>query len=226
MSKRCYIAGAGEFDERVMPGAGDYIIAADGGFVSLTFRRTFPDLLVGDFDSIRQDYLPEYIETMTAESKVIRTPTEKDDTDMMLAVKQGLERGYKEFIINGGLGGRLDHTLANIQTLVYLTQQGAAGLLVGREVFITAVKNNAVKLVPNEAGNSTVSIFCAGDKAEGITLTGLKYPLDNATITSDNPIGISNETIGKPASISVTNGTLIVMYDGGHVYAKHKRRDI
>jgi len=216
MKKRCFIAGAGEFDERVSPGVDDFVIAADGGFVALTFRGYTPDLLVGDFDSINKDYLPDYIKLMEDNSRVIRTPAEKDDTDMMLAVKQGLERGYKEFIINGGLGGRLDHTLANVQTLVYLTQQGACGVLAGRDEFITAIKNSEIKLKPNKHINSTVSIFCAKDKAEGVTLKGLKYPLKNATITSDYPIGISNETTGKIATISVTGGILIVMYNGGH----------
>jgi len=213
MKKRCYIAGAGEFDERVLPGADDFVIAADGGYAALEMREIAPDLIVGDFDSLASDLTKDVLK----KSNVIRTPAEKDDTDMMLAVSEALSQGYKDFIINGGLGGRLDHTLANIQTLVYLKKQGARGTLVGRNEFITVIKNEELKLIPDKKRNSTLSIFSAGCKAEGITLKGLKYPLTNATLKNDNPVGISNETTGKPASVSVSDGIIIIIYDGGYV---------
>ena len=213
MNRRCYIAGAGEFDENVQPGNGDFIIAADGGYVSLASIGVTPDLIVGDFDSIPSGLMGAVL----GHPGVMRTPSEKDDTDMMLAVNQGLERGFKEFIINGGLGGRLDHTLANVQTLTYLAQKGARGVLTGREISITAIKDSKIMLSPDKKINSTVSVFSAGDKAEGVTLKGLKYPLSNATVTKEFPIGVSNETIGQVADISVEKGTLIITYDGRHI---------
>jgi len=213
MNKRCYIAGAGEFDENVLPVDGDYIIAADGGYAALTSHGITPDLIVGDFDSLPAD-LSDAVEK---HPNVIRSNAEKDDTDMMLAVRQGLERGFKTFIINGGLGGRLDQTLANIHILEYIANRDACGTLVGHDAHITVIKDKELHITPNSNQNSIVSIFCAGDKAEGITLRGLKYPLTNATLTSDNPIGISNETTGKPAKISVENGTVIIIYDGSKV---------
>ena len=204
MSEHCYIAGAGEFVENVLPDEGDYIIAADGGYLALTSRGITPDLVVGDFDSLGE--APDH-------PNIIRSPIEKDDTDMMLAVKQGLERGCKFFTINGGLGGRLDQTLANIQILAYLAENDAFGTLLGLDVCIIAIKGGEVELSVDTTKGKTISIFSHGEKAEGVTLKGLKYPLDNVTITNTYPIGISNEFTNEDVVISVNSGTLIIMWE-------------
>ena len=199
--KRCYIAGAGDFYDGCLPAPGDFIIAADGGYRELISRGIVPDLVVGDFDSLGE--VPEH-------PNIIREAAEKDDTDMVLAVNQGLLQGGRVFIINGGLGGRLDHTMANIQVLTHIAQCGARGFLVGQDVTITAVKDGTIGLAPASAG--TISVFCAGDTAHGVTLTGLKYPLTDATLTNSVPLGVSNEFTGVPAAVSVRDGTLIVMW--------------
>ena len=162
-------------------------------------------MVVGDFDSLEKE---------PSHPNIVRCPVEKDDTDMMLAVKQGLERGYTSFLINGGLGGRLDQTIANIQILAYIAERNARGILTGNDVNVTAIKNSAMQISRGEKQNGTVSIFSAGDIAEGVTLKGLKYPLENAVITSDYPIGVSNEFIGETAVVSVTSGILIIMWNG------------
>ena len=131
---------------------------------------------------------------------------------MMIAVKLGISLGYKSFVIDGGMGGKLDHTIANLQVLVYLAHNGAHGYLLGQDVSATAVTNGTVSFSETETG--LISIFCAGDRAIGVKLTGLKYPLDNATLTCDFPLGVSNEFIGEPATISVRDGTLLVMWTG------------
>jgi len=202
MEKRCYIVGAGEFCECELPQQGDYVIAADGGYTVLAKLGIEPDMLVGDFDSLEE--IPNH-------PNIKESPVEKDDTDMMLAVKEGLKLGYNLFIINGGLGGRLDHTLANIQTLVYLANNNARGVLIGRSEQITVIKNNEITIDSDIRKGRLLSIFCAGDKAEGVTLKGLKYPLNNATLTNALPMGCSNEFTDQPATISVTNGTLIII---------------
>ena len=121
----CYIFGAGDFDgleER--PGAEDYVIAADGGYTACRRAGVEPQLLLGDFDSLAE---------VPALPHVERVPVEKDDTDMMLAVKRGLERGETLFHLYGGMGGqRTDHTVANFQALLYLADHGARGWLHGR----------------------------------------------------------------------------------------------
>ena len=210
MKKRCYIAGAGEFCESALPDNGDYIIAADGGYAALASRGITPDLIIGDFDSLA----PGLLSAVSDHPNVIRSSAEKDDTDMMLAVRYGLKRGYKTFVINGGLGGRLDQTLANIQILVYIADNGAQGTLLGHGVGVTVIKNGELRLDRGEAGG-VISIFSAWDKAEGVTLKGLKYPLNDATVTNDFPLGVSNEFTGDPAVISVADGTLIIIWDGG-----------
>jgi len=132
----------------------------------------------------------------------------------MLAVKQALELGYKKLLINGCLGGRLDQTYANMQILTYIAESGVHGILIGRTSNVTAIRNGSIAFNPTTQSRA-ISVFSAGDKAVGVTLKGLKYPLDSVTLTNTYPIGVSNEFTGSPAIISVENGTLIIIWDGG-----------
>ena len=199
---KCVIFCAAEFDNLIMPPAReDFLIAADGGLKHLQKLGIQPDEILGDFDSL--GYIP-------ADSRVF--PVEKDDTDAMLAVRKGLQLGYGEFILYGALDGpRLDHTIANLQTLLFLENQGAKGTLVGLKYLITTVKNGVLKLPPAQEG--IVSVFCLGEKAKGVTIRGLKYELENGMLESGFPLGVSNHFVGKESSIAVEDGTLIVMYD-------------
>jgi thiamine pyrophosphokinase len=137
---------------------------------------------------------------------------EKDDTDAMLAVRRGLDLGYREFILYGSLDGkRLDHTIANFQTLQFLCDRGAFGYLVGRDYLVTVVKNGTLEFSPEAEG--IVSLFCLGADAEGVTLQGLYYPLENGTLTSGFPLGVSNHFTGTAAQITVAKGSLLVIWD-------------
>lgn len=200
MEHICYIIGAWHGEDAVLrPAPGDLVIAADGGYRALEPLGLKADLVVGDFDSL--GFVPEH-------ETVIRHPVMKDDTDMMLAVNLGLERGYEHFVLAGSIGGRLDHTIANLQTLLYLTNRGAVGLLYGENTVITAVKNSSVTL----HGTGTVSVFCLDGQANGVTERGLLYPLEDAVLHSDFPLGVSNEFTGVPAAISVRDGTVCVLW--------------
>ena len=130
----CFIFGAGPFfGLPVSPAPGDVVFAADGGYRHCQAAGLQPDLLLGDFDSLND--LPKGIPIHTF-------PVEKDDTDAMLAVRRGLELGYREFVLYGSLDGpRLDHTVANFQTLQFLADRGAVGYLVGNRSIVTVVKN-------------------------------------------------------------------------------------
>ena len=208
MGKRLYIMGAAQCGMQKPHCAAleeeyDFIIAADGGYETLLSQGITPDLVVGDFDSL--GYLPQH-------PNVISSPAEKDDTDMLLAVKQGLERGYKTIVIEGGLGGRLDHTFANIQVLVYIAKNNASGYCIGQDMCVTAITDGTVSFRSGLSGG--ISVFSADSMAEGVTLTGLKYSADNIDLTNSYPIGVSNEFTGAPASISVRAGTLIVIWAG------------
>lgn len=198
----CIIFCAAGFDTLARPiGADDHIIAADGGLVHTRKLGIEPDEILGDFDSL--GYTPD-------DARVF--PVEKDDTDAMLAVRRGLELGYREFILYGSLDGpRLDHTIANFQTLQFLCGHGAYGYLAGRDYLATVVKNGTLSF-PVEA-EGTVSLFCLGPDASGVTLEGLYYPLEDGTLTSGFPLGVSNHFVGKKAKISVKNGSLLVLWD-------------
>ena len=198
----CLIFCAAEFDGLIRPVSdSDYVIAADGGLVHTRSLGLEPRDILGDFDSL--GYTP-------ADARVY--PVEKDDTDAMLAVRRGLELGYREFILYGSLDGpRLDHTIANFQTLQYLADRGAWGYLVGRNCLVTLVKNGTLCFPPEAEG--TVSVFCLGPDARGVTLEGLYYPLKNGTLTAGFPLGVSNHFTGRPARIRVEDGSLLVLWD-------------
>ena len=202
----CYIAGAGEwYGVMPEPKKDDLVIAADGGLDHLYARGLRVDVLIGDFDSISQSALTG-IETITL-------PCEKDDTDMLSAIHVGLERGYKTFHIYGGTGGRLDHTLANIQCLGYLASVGARGYLWDDAQVVTAIRDGRIEF--DETAKGTLSMFALGDEALGVSEVGLKYPLDNVRIVNTHPLGVSNEFSGEKSRVSVKKGTLIVVFPVG-----------
>ena len=201
--KKCIIIGAGEFNGFCADFTADFIIAADGGYDALTRYGFKADLLVGDFDSINcNKNIPDNIE-------VITFPKAKDSSDLELAVDEAIKRGFDCFYIYGALGKRLDHTLASIAVLVALSQKKLTGYLIGENETITAVTDSKLTLSACESG--VISVFAAREKAEGVNLKGLKYPLDNAVLTHYSTHGLSNEFLGEEAIIEVQNGTLIVV---------------
>lgn len=185
-------------------------IAADGGLLSARALGIVPDLIVGDMDSLDDD---EQLFDLYEEKnvRVKKLPREKDDTDMLAAIREGIMSGCDCFELYGALGGRTDHTLANIQCLQFLLNNGAYGILYGKGQRIELVKNSCVRY-PKEMGKKgrRLSIFAFGGNAYGVTEKGLKYTLDHAVVTNDFPIGVSNEFIGGESLIEVKNGTLLV----------------
>ena len=199
---RCVIFCAAECDGPLLPfQPEDFVIAADGGLSHTENFLISPDEILGDFDSL--GYTP-------ADARVF--PVEKDDTDAMLAVKRGLSLGYREFLLYGSLDGpRLDHTIANFQTLQYLCDQGAWGYLLGNRYIVTVVKDGTLRFPATSRG--TVSVFCLGRDAQSVTLEGLYYPLERGTLTAGFPLGVSNHFTGAEAAIRVENGSLLVIWD-------------
>ena len=199
---KCLIFCAAEFDALAAPvEKGDYLLAADGGLRHLEQLNLAPHGILGDFDSL--GYVP-------AGAQVF--PVEKDDTDAMLAARKGLQLGYQEFLFYGALDGpRLDHTVANFQTLQFLADHGAKGYLIGKEWIVTVIKEETISF-PAEA-EGTISLFCLGADAGGITLENLYYPLENGTLTSGFPLGVSNHFTGKPARITAGKGSILAMWE-------------
>ena len=198
----CVIFCAAEFDALAEPVCkDDYIIAADGGYAHVQSLGLEPNCVLGDFDSL--GYVPDHAKLF---------PVEKDDTDAMLAVRRGLELGYDRFLLYGSLDGpRLDHTVANFQTLQFLEDHGATGYLIGKDYIVTAVKNSELHFSSSAEG--IVSVFCMGADARGVTLSGLQYPLQNGTLSAGFPLGVSNHFVGENACIRVENGSLLVLFD-------------
>jgi len=198
----CIIFCAGGFRELCRaPDSSDYLLAADGGLTHLQKLGLQPNGIIGDFDSL--GYIPENAQVF---------PVEKDDTDSMLAVRKGLELGYRNFEVYGALDGpRLDHTVANLQTLAFLASRGARGHLIGLDYMATALSAGVHRFPAGAKG--ILSLFCLGPDARGVTLEGLHYPLENGTLTAHFPLGVSNHFTDKPARVTLGSGTLIALYD-------------
>ena len=131
MTGRCVIFAAGQMDITPLlprPEQGDFIIAADAGIRNAAALGAVPDLVMGDMDSAAEEEVPD---------GALLFPVRKDDTDLMLAIKKGIEMGYQDFLIYGATGGRLDHTIASIQSLSYLLSHGCRGILVDGEQWVT-----------------------------------------------------------------------------------------
>lgn len=199
---KCIVFCAAEFDRLACPiEPEDYVIAADGGLQHTQALGIEPQEILGDFDSL--GYIPQ-------DARVF--PVEKDDTDAMLAARRGLALGFREFLYYGSLDGkRLDHTVANYQTLQYLADHGARGYLVGQDFLATVIKEGTISFPEGTEG--LLSVFCLGADARGVSLRGLYYPLEGGTLTAGFPLGVSNHFTGAPAEISVEEGSLLVMWE-------------
>lgn len=204
MSDTVFIFCAGPFYGLVTsPQPGDRILAADGGYLHCVKAGLQPDLLLGDFDSLGQP--PEDLPVETY-------PVEKDDPDSMLAVRTGLGLGGKVFHLYGATGGRMDHTIANLQILGYLAQQGARGYLYDEHYVFTAIASGGTLSLPaRESG--IFSVFCLGEPARGVTIRGGYYPLDHGDLSPTVPLGLSNHFQGQPVEITVEDGCLLIGWE-------------
>lgn len=182
-----------------------FLICADGGANQLRKLGILPDILIGDFDSVSEDILKSY-ESEGVE--IMPFPPEKDFTDSELAVEIAISKGFKEIIILGGIGSRMDHTLANINLLKKIYESGCKGII--------ADENNKIQLISSNINlrridGYKVTLLALTPKVEGITTRGLYYPLDNFTLVQGSTRGVSNEFLGDEASVSISSGLLLVI---------------
>ena len=198
--KTCVIFCAGGFSALAEPiGEGDYVIAADGGYAHTQALGQKPDAVLGDFDSL--GYVPE---------DAIRFPVEKDDTDAMLAVRLGLEQGCDRFLLYGSLdGARLEHTVANFQTLAFLRDHGCTGYLIGRTQVVTLLEGQTLCFPKTAVGY--LSVFAYGGAAT-VTLRGVQYPLERGQLTPNFPLGVSNRFQDCEATVSAEEGRLLPVW--------------
>ena len=180
----------------------DLIVCADTAYLAAKKEEIVPHAVIGDFDHA------EHEDQLSGEKKVLRFSSVKDDTDTMLCVKYALNRGAREIVIVGGIGGRLDHTFANIQTLSFIRTHGAVGTILDGDHLVTVVSSYVTL---KKGAYDYASVFALDPVCRDITLKGFKYEGDHLDLTSDFPLGVSNEITAEKAEISVGEGTLLVI---------------
>jgi thiamine pyrophosphokinase len=205
-NKTAYIIAAGpiesyEYVKNNIP-KDAFILCADGGIRHCKKILVNPNVLISDFDSSEKEHFEN--------CEVITFPCEKDDTDFSLCIKKAIELGFKKIIAFGALGGRIDHTIGAIQMLEYCLQNGM-------ECALCDYKNKVFMLPPNKKisiplnKNENVSLFSYSKECTGVTLNGMKYPLEDATLTRDFPLAISNKVISQEGSVIFKKGVLLLV---------------
>ena len=181
--------------------AGAYILCADSGLHLAERLSLAPDLVLGDFDSLGG--VPENLPHITV-------PVEKVDTDTMLAARVALEKGFRDIRIYGAFGGRLDHTLANLQTLEFLRSAGADAVLVGTGNLAFLMQAGETRRIPRREG-WTLSLFAWSEQCTDVSAAGVYYPLEHGTLTRSFPLGVSNHVTAEEAVITCGSGVLLVI---------------
>lgn len=181
--------------------SGSLVVCADKGYEYAKKLDIQPDVIVGDFDS--------YTGRLPEKTEIHRSPAEKDDTDTMLAVKLAIKRGCEFIVLYGALGGRFDHTMANIQTLIYAHEHGC-DLMIDDGNNIVSVQGICIRSYSFMEG-WYFSLFSLSEQSEISRLTGVKYPLSHAVLKDSFPLGVSNEIIDREAVLSVGSGLVLVV---------------
>lgn len=199
----CYIVGGGDFDgffDKI--DESDFIIGADKGYLNLFNENIKADLVIGDFDSSKEPIF----------SNIIKLKPEKDMTDTYAAIEIGIKKGYKTFVIYGALGGRLSHTIANINILMEFKKIGIEIILKSKKQKVFLI-NDHFKYKFNDENNFYVSIFSLFKISKGVSIKGLKYEVMDIDLLDCNHLGVSNETVSSDFEISVKNGCLLIIFE-------------
>lgn len=202
---RAYIYTGGEINPATIterPEKDELVIAADSGWNNAKALGAAPSLLLGDFDSLGRQNLPDGPE-------IYQVPAEKDLTDTQLAVEMALSRGATEIVIIGGLSGRLDHTLSNLAILEHLNEKKIPAILTDGQNRARFVRNSGA-LVPRGTFKY-LSLIAADETVKGVTVKGCKYPLTNAKLKKTHQYAVSNEIEGNCALVEVKKGGLYII---------------
>ena len=196
---RCFIVCALDCNLDFLPDENDFVIGADRGYYTLLKNNIRTDLAVGDFDSSDK---PSDFENL------IIYPTKKDETDSAIAIRHALAKGYSDITIYGGVGGTLDHTIANLSLMCYYAEKGVNITLIDEENCIFACHNSKITF-SNEA-KGRISVFSHSDISSGVTEKGLLYTLDDYNLDNKTSLGSGNSFTGVESEISVKGGTLVI----------------
>lgn len=201
--KRCIIFGALPVEKlTIQPTPDDLIIAADNGYAVAQSLGVTPDITVGDFDSLGE---------VPKADNLIKLDVRKNDTDLEHAVTVALEKGCDDFVIYGAVGGKLDHTLGNIAVAERIALAGAKSLFIGGDSSFTVIRSASFELPARESGR--LSVFSLSEVSRGVEISGLAYEVMDFELSRTVTRGVSNAFIGKPSRISVSDGTLLIVFD-------------
>lgn len=184
----------------------DYFVFADSGLYHKEKLGVRADLIIGDFDSYKDN--PKKM--CKSDEQIISLPSEKDDTDTFYAVKECIKRGFKEFLLIGAIGKRIDHSFANISALIFIAQNNLKALAIDDYSAMRVIISGQKATIDENCNYfSTISL---SQKCTGVIITNAKYPLSDATIEFSYQYGISNENAhGKAAEVSIKSGTMLIV---------------
>lgn len=198
---KCIIIGAGQLNiSKIVIDNNDYVICADGGYIYAKQLNIKPNLIVGDFDSLKEEI---------KDIEVIQYPKEKNETDTYLAIEEGIKRGYHDFVLYGCLGGRLEHTIANLQMMAKFIKKGASIEIIDDDIYIKLLKrHDEVGISANF--NGYISLF-SFSRFSNVSIKGLKYPLSHYTLSSHFPLGLDNEATTEDGIIKIHYGLVLLI---------------
>ena len=202
---RAWIIAAGDIDDsrfyRALKIAEeDLVICADGGLDNALLIGINPKVVIGDMDSIQSDIISEYT--------VVQYPAAKNQTDTQLAIDYAIKQGCREIVLLCSMGGRIDHSLANIMLLKYIFERKAEGMILTHDQRICLITSETVL---KRGTGDLVSLIPITDKVEGVFTSGLRYRLANETLIQGDTRGISNEFCEVKANVSIKSGILLAI---------------
>ena len=200
--KTCLIISGGAFCALPKSCAFDYVIACDHGYDYAKRMGIRPDIILGDLDSVEDRSGAQTL-------PLLRYPEQKDDSDTMLAVKYALQEGFLHVIVTCALGGRLDHTIANLQALSYVAKHGGVAELTGDGEFARTFTGGSLEL-PRREGYS-LSLFALSDTCEGLKIEGALYDAEQIDLFNTFPLGLSNGWKDDTVKITMKKGILLIV---------------
>ncbi len=182
----------------------EYVICADGGLEKAEDLELTPNIIVGDLDSVSKEVLKKYLD-MNIE--LIKYPSEKNHTDMELAIEHAIDKGFKNIILIGATGSRLDHTIANVMLIEQYYKKGIHIQIIDNNNLIQIV-SNSIEIINKK--DYFVSIVPITDSIEVASLIGFKYPLNNINVKRGSTLCISNQIIHEKGNIKLDKGIALV----------------
>lgn len=200
----CLIISGGQFCQLPSDISYDYVIACDHGYNHAKKLNIIPDLIVGDFDSYDGDI--DSVRNITIQ----KHPVMKDDSDTMLAIKYALEHGYTDIIIVCAMGGRFDHSIANVQSMAYVASHGGKCTILAENDILQTITGPATITIP-KISNYSLSLFSLSDKCDNLCIQGSSYDVDNVSLDNCFPLGLSNHIEAEQVQISIQSGILLII---------------